>query len=130
METGYKALDYIIHYNFYFAAGVYIYYYKHLVTGKIWTAKSKPVFILSFVVIFIMMVVTKYIFDDINYITELLYLFQVLLNVLFNYSCVEVTNKFIWVLGVVFALICSYGLYFIAERPSKNLLNNLRKNKA
>lgn len=167
METGYKSIDYIIHYNFYFAVGVYLFYYGNLISDKPWTGKHKPIFFLVFVLIFLIMVITKFIFGDFNFVTEILitilsvicikyflntdytpkllvffgkfsytiyighfaaiYLLKLLMHLFFNYNGEEIINKFTWIIGVVFALLCCYILYFIAEKPSKEALNKLRK---
>ena len=40
---------------------------------------------------------------------------------------IEIKNKYIWFAGIPFALVISYILYLVTEKPSKQLLNKLRK---
>jgi len=39
----------------------------------------------------------------------------------------KITTPFIWMIGVVFCVICSYFFYLIAEKPMKAILDKLRK---
>ncbi|MBL7701524.1 MAG: acyltransferase [Ferruginibacter sp.] len=45
-------------------------------------------------------------------------------------SSIEIQNKFLWLLGIPFAVAISYVFYLLVEKPSKNLLVKLRKKAA
>ncbi len=38
----------------------------------------------------------------------------------------QITNKFLWITGIPFALLISYLLYLVAEKPSRQLLKTIR----
>ena len=158
--------DYFIHYNFYFAIGAWLFYYRGFLEKRLNAFSNKYVFIISALLIFFLMVLLNYYLGEDNFIIELLaclfsllfikyflnnnyqpkllaflgkfsytiyighvaaiYLFKVLLYALLNYDGSEITNRYIWLLGVIFAVACCYALYFVAERPSKNWLKKLR----
>lgn len=163
----YKSIDFILHYNFYFAIGVYLYYFKDFLVLNVWLSKFKIYFISTFLIIFLLMTVIKIFLLESNFITEImasilsvisikyflntnytpkllvffgkfsytiyvvhfasLILFKLLLHLLFNYDGSEITNKYIWILGTVFALANSYLFYFIGEKPAKDYLEKIRK---
>lgn len=165
-EAPYKSIDFVLHYNFYFALGVYLYYYKSFITEKIWLPKYKLLFIIIFFGIFLLMTVLKAIFGEYNFITQLLavilsfisikyflntnynprilaflgkfsytiyvmhfatiFLLKLLLHIFFNFDGLPITNKYLWIIGGVLSIICCYGFYFLAEKPSKEYLKRLR----
>lgn len=56
-----------------------------------------------------------------------IYLFKLLLHKIYGYDGGLITIWYIWLLGALFSLLCCYGLYFLAEHPSKLWLMRLRK---
>jgi peptidoglycan/LPS O-acetylase OafA/YrhL len=62
------------------------------------------------------------------YITHIasIYLFKLILIKLHLVNSIIITNKWIWITGIFFCILTSYGIYLISERPTKILLNYFR----
>lgn len=62
------------------------------------------------------------------YITHFasLFLFKVILNVFFSYSGGYIFEKWIWPIAALFAVLFSYALFFLAERPTIKYLSKTR----
>ena len=165
-NSPYILTSYLLHYNFYFAIGVWLFYFRGFLENKLSYLTNRYIFLAAISIIFLLMMIGNYYLNEDHFAVELLacafslicikyflnnnyepkllaflgkfsytiyighfasiYLFAVLLHTFFGYDGSEITNRYIWLLGFVFALACCYALYFVAEKPGKNWLKKLR----
>jgi peptidoglycan/LPS O-acetylase OafA/YrhL len=45
-------------------------------------------------------------------------------------SSAEIQNKYLWLIGIPFSLFFSYLFYRIIEKPTKQILDKMRRNKS
>ena len=72
IENEYKSINFILHYNIYFAIGVYLFYFKDFILLNVWLPKFKLIFITMFLVVFLLMTVIKIFLGEYNFVTEIM----------------------------------------------------------